>query len=200
MDNNIIPRSQLPAQPPIPAAQPAEQLDARQALALREWMRLAKSGQTPRRAAFRPDKITKALPVSTLVGVEWTDGQLSFRQRIEGKMVQTAFGESRGRSFNERFAPDHLAQSLPAFADAVRDGRVTLTSVSARTPGGARFDFTRLLLPFTDEQGRVVRVLAVYGFDTDRLINLRSPLRMTDELAGAGMQRAERAYLRLKTA
>ena len=115
-------------------------------------------------------------------------------------MVRIAFGETRGRSFNEKFAPEHLTQSLPAFSDAVRDGRVTLTTVSARTAGGASFEFTRMLLPFADEQGRVVRVLAVYGFDTDRLLNLRNPLRMTDELAGAGMERPQKAYLRLKTA
>ena len=115
-------------------------------------------------------------------------------------MVRTAFGEARGRSFNEKFAPEHLAQSLPAFSDAVRDGRVTLTTVLARTAGGAPFEFTRLLLPFSDEQGRVVRVLAVYGFDTDRLINMRNPLRMTDELAGVGMERPQNGYLRLKTA
>jgi len=115
-------------------------------------------------------------------------------------MVRIAFGETRGRSFNERFAPEHLAQSLPAFSDAVRDGRVTLTTVYACTAGGAPFEFTRMLLPFSDEENRVVRVLAVYGFDTDRLLNFRNPLRMTDELAGAGMERPQNGYLRLKTA
>ena len=200
MDKNIIPRSHLSPVPPAPPAKAADALDERQSLALREWMRLAKNAQPPRRADLRPERIRAALPVSTLVGVEWNDGRLSFRHRIEGKMVRIAFGETRGRSFNEKFAPDHLAQSLPAFSDAVRDGRVTLTTVSARTAGGAPFEFTRMLLPFADEQGRVVRVLAVYGFDTDRLLNLRNPLRMTDELAGAGMERPQKAYLRLKTA
>jgi len=200
MDRNIIPRSHLRPQTPVPAARQAESLDERQALALREWMRLSVDGKPPLRSAFHPERITKALPVSTLVGVEWNDGHLSFRQRIEGRMVVTAFGDGRGRRFDEKFAPDYLAQSLPAFSDAVRDGRVTLTSVSARTAGGAPFDFTRLLLPFTDENGRVTRVLAVYGFDVNRLINLRTPLQMTDEIVGAGMQRAQRAYLRLKTA
>lgn len=200
MDKNIIQRSNLQPAPATPPSTAADALDQRQALALREWMRLAKNGHPPRRADLRPERIREALPVSTLVGVEWNDGRLSFRHRIEGKMVRTAFGETRGRSFNEKFAPEHLAQSLPAFSDAVRDGRVTLTTVSARTAGGAPFEFTRMLLPFSDDQGRVARVLAVYGFDTDRLINLRNPLRMTDELAGAGMERPQGTYLRLKTA
>lgn len=199
MDKNIIPHSRLSAVKPARAADPVASLDARQSLALKEWMRLSKTSNPPRRSELRPERIKQALPVSTLVGVEWTDGRLAFRHRIEGKMVQTAFGESRGRCFNEKFAPDHLAQSLPAFSDAVRDGRVTLTTVSARTAGGAPFEFTRLLLPFADDQGRVVRVLAVYGFDTDRLLNFRNPLRMTDEIAGAGMERSQGAYLRLKT-
>ena len=200
MDKNIIPRSHLSPVPPAPPAKGADALDERQSLALREWMRLAKNAQPPRRADLRPERIRAALPVSTLVGVEWTNGRLSFRHRIEGKIVRIAFGETRGRSFNEKFAPEHLAQSLPAFSDAVRDGRVTLTTVSARTAGGAPFEFTRMLLPFADEHGRVVRVLAVYGFDTDRLLNFRNPLRMTDELAGAGMERPQNGYLRLKTA
>ncbi len=200
MDKNIIPRSQLRSAPPVQSESQAESLDSRQALALREWMRLSRDDEPPARTDFRPELIAKALPVSTLVGVEWIQGRLSFRQRIEGKMVKTAFGEGRGRKFDETFAPEHLAQALPAFSDAVRNGRVTLTSVSARTIGGAPFNFTRLLLPFSDENGRVVRVLAVYGFDVNRLINLRAPLQMTDEIAGAGMQRAQRAYLRLKTA
>jgi len=137
MDKNIIPRSTLGNRPTAAIAQSVDTLDARQALALREWMRLSKGGKPPRRADFRPERITKALPVSALVAVERTNGQLSFHQRIEGKMVQVAFGEGRARSFNETFAPEHLAQALPAFSDAVRDGRVTLATVSARTAGGA---------------------------------------------------------------
>ena len=82
----------------------------------------------------------------------------------------------------------------------MRDGRVTLTRVAAHTAGGAPFNFTRLLLPFTDEKNQVVRVLAVYGFDVDRLVNLRSPLRMSQKAAVAGMHPAEQAYLRLRTA
>jgi len=115
-------------------------------------------------------------------------------------MTRIAFGERGNDSFDETFAPEHLAQALPAFTEAVRDGRVTLTRVAAHTAGGAPFNFTRLLLPFTDDQRQVNRVLAVYGFDVDRLVNLRSPLRMSEKAAVAGMQPAEGAYLRLKTA
>lgn len=200
MDKNSLSQGKLRSVASHEAGPSGGALDGRQSAALREWMRLARESQPPRRAAFRPERIWQSLPVSTLVAVDRSDGHLRFHQRIEGRMVRIAFGESRRRSFTDRFAPDHLAQSLPAFSDAVRDGQVTLTHVSAQTAMGAPFDFTRLLLPFADEEGCVTRVLAVYGFDTDRLANMRAPLQMTDEVAGAGMQRAERAYLRLKTA
>jgi len=161
MDKNIISPSPLQSVAPSSPAHAKNALDARQSLALKEWMRLAKNAQPPRRTDLRPERIREALPVSTLVGVEWNDGRLSFRHRIEGN---------------------------------------TLTTVYACTAGGAPFEFTRMLLPFSDEENRVVRVLAVYGFDTDRLLNFRNPLRMTDELAGAGMERPQNGYLRLKTA
>ena len=70
MDKNIIPRSHLSPVPPAPPAKGADALDERQSLALREWMRLAKNAQPPRRADLRPERIRAALPVSTLVGVE----------------------------------------------------------------------------------------------------------------------------------
>jgi hypothetical protein len=199
MDKNIISGGTLRAAQSVPPSQPAS-LDPRQDLALSEWRRLSKNGQPPRRADFRPERITRALPVSTLIGVERDGGTVSFCQRIEGKMTRIAFGEHGKKSFDERVAPDHLAQALPAFNEAVRDGRVTLTRVAAHTAGGAPFNFTRLLLPFTDEKNQVVRVLAVYGFDVDRLVNLRSPLRMSQKAAVAGMHPAEQAYLRLRTA
>ncbi len=200
MDNMITTDSAARSRQPIQAARPTSALDARQTLALAEWRRLSTDGIAPLRANFRPERIKDALPVSALLGVERDEERISFRQRIEGKMVQIAFGESGGESFDEVFAPEHLTQSLPEFNDAVRYGRVTLTNVSAHTAGGAPFNFTRLLLPFRDEHNRVTRVLAVYGFDTDRLTNLRSPLRMKRFAAATGMKRAERAYLRLKTA
>lgn len=200
MDNMIITNSAARSQQPMPAARPANALDARQNLALTEWRRLSTDGMVPLRADFRPERIKAALPVSALLGVEREGESISFRQRIEGKMVQIAFGDSGGESFDEVFAPEHLSESLPEFNDAVRYGRVTLTNVSAHTAGGAPFNFTRLLLPFRDPQNRVTRVLAVYGLDTDRLTNLRSPLRMNNYAAATGMKRAERAYLRLKTA
>ncbi len=200
MDNMIITNSAARSQQPMPAARQASALDARQTLALTEWRRLSADDIAPLRTDFRPERIKAALPVSAFLGVEHDGGRISFRQRIEGKMVQIAFGESGGESFNEGFAPEHLSESLPEFNDAVRYGRVTLTNVSAHTAGGAPFNFTRLLLPFRDKHNRVTRVLAVYGFDTDRLTNLRSPLRMKRFAAATGMKRAERAYLRLKTA
>jgi len=200
MDRNIIAGSTKRATQSVRPAQPKNSLDHRQNLALTEWRRLSVNGGPPRRASFRPERIRSALPVSTLLGVERDGESISFRHRIEGKMVHIAFGENRGESFDEFFAPEHLAQSLPEFNDAVLDGRVTLTSVSAHTAGGAPFNFTRLLLPFRGQHNHVTRVLAVYGFDTDRLINLRAPLRMAHFAAATGMKRAERAYLRLKTA
>ena len=179
---------------------PAASLDARQIAALTEWRRLSVNGQPPRRADFRPERIKRALPVSTLLHVEQTGGRLVFRQRIQGKMTRIAFGESDNTSFDETFAPEHLAQAFPAFTEAVRDGRVTLTRVAAHTAGGANFNFTRLLLPFTDAENQVTRVLAVYGFDAERLANLRTPLRLSEQPAVAGMQPADSAYLRLKSA
>lgn len=199
MDKNIISSGTLRAAQDVQPPQPAS-LDARQDLALSEWRRLSAKGQPPRRSDFRPERITRALPVSTLIGVERNDGRVSFCQRIEGKMARIAFGEHGKSSFDESFAPEHLAQALPAFNEAVRDGRVTLTRVAAHTAGGAPFNFTRLLLPFSDGNNQIVRVLAVYGFDVDRLANLRSPLRMATTPAVAGMQPAEQAYLRLRTA
>jgi len=200
MENNSIAGSTTRPRPPVRPVQQANSLDKRQNLALTEWRRLSTEGMPPLRSTFRPERIKMALPVSSLLGVEREGERISFRHRIEGKMVQIAFGENRGETFDEFFAPEHLAQSLPEFNDAVLDGRVTLTSVSARTASGAPFNFTRLLLPFRGRQNHVTRVLAVYGLDTDRLINLRSPLRMAHFAAATGMKRAERAYLRLKTA
>lgn len=200
MDNTLISRERPRVSAPVPVQRPADGLDARQSLALREWRRLSKDGKPPLRAAFRPDRIVKALPVSTLLGVDWAAGRVTLTHRIEGGMVQLAFGNRRSGRGGDRFCLDRLPDALPALDEALRRGSVTLSSLMARTVGGAAFEYSRLLLPFADETGCIVRLLAVYGFDTDRLQNMRGPLRWTNEFSGTAAPRASRDYLRLKTA
>ena len=184
-----------------PSASPvASGLDARQILALNEWRRLSRTACPPLRSALRPDRIAPALPVSTLMIVDWAAGHITLTHRIEGGMVQLAFGRRRTARGGDRFRLDRLPVLLPALDEAVTAGSVTLTGVQARTAGGAAFDYSRLLLPFADENGRVVRLLAVYGFDTDRLQNMRRPLRWTNEFNATGAARDRRDYMRLKTA
>lgn len=174
-------------------------VDDRQAHVLREWVWLCGSGAMPDRAALKPERIVDALPVSALIGVEWNDAQPVFRARIEGRMVIVAFGESRGRSFDAMFSSAHLEQVLPAFHEAAHRGRVTLTPVAAKTRDGRSFDYTRLLLPFADDAGQVVRILAVYGFDPTKLSTLTEPLAIGDVLPPPGTRRVVAGQLRLRT-
>jgi hypothetical protein len=202
MDSSLISldRKRAALRPAPPANHAAGGLDARQSLALGEWRRLSRQASPPLRSALRPDRIIKALPVSTLMIVDWSAGHITLTHRIEGGMVQLAFGARRTGRGGDRFRLDHLCTLLPALNEAVTEGSVTLTGVHARTAGGAKFDYSRLLLPFADESGRVVRLLAVYGFDTDRLQNMRRPLRWTNEFSAEGTARSGRDYMRLKTA
>lgn len=202
MDSSLISLDQKRAarRPATPAPSVAGALDARQTLALNEWRRLSRTACPPLRSALRPDRIAKALPVSTLMIVDWAAGHITLTHRIEGGMVQLAFGGRRTGRGGDRFRLDRLASLLPALNEAVTEGSVTLTGAHARTAGGAAFDYSRLVLPFADESGRVVRLLAVYGFDTDRLQNMRGPLRWTNEFNGKGSARSGRDYMRLKTA
>lgn len=200
MEIHTIAEEPVPAKPPLRTLNETCSLDCRQTLALSEWRRLSENGRPPKRTGFRPERIKAALPVSTLLGVDQSGRRISFHHRIEGTMAQIAFGEHDRQPFDYFFAPDHYAQSFPEFHDAVRYGHVTLTNVAASTIQGAPFDFTRLLLPFCGQNDEVTRILVVYGFDTKRLLNLCAPLRMRRTATTTRIRRAERSYLRLKTA
>lgn len=175
-------------------------VDEAQAHALREWLRLSgENGAIPHRSSLRPERLVPALPATTLIGVDWQDGRPVFRPRIEGRMPVVAFGESRGRSFEQMYAPSHLEQVLPAFHEAAHRGRVTLTPVATRTGSGEPFVYTRLLLPFVDDTSRVVRILAVYGFDIAKLSTLSGPLDIGDVIPMPSTRRVMAGNLHLRT-
>lgn len=196
--------SPTPGDPAIPEAiRDAHNLlgvvDEAQAVALKEWLALTEDTSIPHRSGLKPERIVPALPASTLVEVDWNGAQPAFRPRIEGCMVAVAFGESRGRLFEETYAPAHLEQVLPAFREAAHRGRVTLTPVAAKTAAGEPFVYTRLLLPLTDENGRVVRILAVYSFDLERLAALTEPLDIGDVITTNVSRRALAGSMQLRT-
>lgn len=174
-------------------------VDETQGAALKEWLSQTQETPIPPRKALKPERISKSLPSASLIGVDWENEQPTFRSRIEGRIVAIAFGESRGRSFRETFSPKHLEQVLPAFHEAAHRGRVTLTPVVTKTSNGAPFVYTRLLLPYADETGRVARILAVYGFDTERLATLQEPLDIGDVIPAASARRHKSGNVRQHT-
>ena len=153
--------------------------DERQALALDLWLAASQNGVLPLRTALRPERLGDALPVASLVHVDRSGLRPIFRSRIEGRLVVVAFGEPRGRTFRETYAESHLAKVLPIFEQAAR-GRASLTHIAARTAEGAPFDYTRLLLPWAEPDGKVSRLLSVYSFDVEALAGLSGPLDIGD--------------------
>ena len=190
----------MPAPGVVPLAEPLlELVDRRQAIALLAWLRARGSGPLPHRRALKPEGIAAALPVAALVGVDWSAERPSYRARIEGRWVAAAFGEARGRSFRQTFKPTHLGHVLPAF-DRAAKGEVGFSPMASKTSDGRDFIYSRLLLPWKGDSGRVSRILAVFGFDTDRLALLGGPLDVGDVIPAASVRRHMAGHLRLQSA
>lgn len=151
-------------------------LDPRQALAYQEWQRLQTSDTAPRQRDFRPDRIARALPASALLHVEGHGDAIQFIQRLEGRFVVLAFGEGSGRNIEELYSDTHLDAIMPRYLEIALTGEPALTWCKAPMRDRKLFHYTRLILPFIDEQGRVNRLLVVFHFDAVALSRLSSPL------------------------
>jgi hypothetical protein len=151
-------------------------LDQRQALAYDQWKALSTGGQTPLRQQFRPDRIVQALPAAMLLHVDRGDFGVRFRQRLEGRFVTLAFGEGLGRTIEDIYTDEHLFDVMPRYLEAAITGDPAMTRCSVPQEKQESFNFTRLILPYAGEDGRVNRLFSVFHFDPVALARLSGPL------------------------
>ena len=153
-------------------------LDQRQTLALREWQRLSVDGAMPLQKDFRPDRIVRALPAAMLLHVERGSFGIRFHQRLEGRFVVLAFGEGQNRAIDDLYTDEHLFGTIPRYLEAATTGEPAATRCTSPKRDGDPFDYTRLILPFAGENGKVNRLFVVFHFDPVALARLPGPLKV----------------------
>ena len=127
---------------------------------LLDWWFAARGGRAmPSRADFDPVEHPRFLPRIFLVEIASTPPH--FVNRLCGTEIDEQQGYSMtGKPFEETFAGALLDFTTERFADVAFNGLITCYStIFTMEEDGARTQFTRLLLPFSDDGQRVDMVL-----------------------------------------
>lgn len=167
-------------------------LDQRQTLAYQQWKELSlTTGMPPRQREFRPDRIVRTLPASMLLHVERGDAGVRFRQRLEGRFVTLAFGDGMGRLIEDIYNDEYLFDLMPRYLEAAMTGDPAMTRCVVAQDKDDSFSFTRLILPFAGNDGKVNRLFVVFHFDPIALARLSAPLKIHRQILP---ELARRAY------
>ncbi len=159
------------------------ELDYRQTLAYTEWQQLAIDGNTPLQRDFRPDRISRALPSAVLLHVKNDGSRIRFQQRLEGRIVVLALGEGSGKDIETIYTDEHLGDVMPRYLESATTGDMAMTRCTAPQRNGEPFEFTRLILPFTGQDGIVNRLLVVFHFEAVALSHLSGPLAVRRDVS-----------------
>lgn len=130
------------------------------------WASRRGDNDVPFQHDIDPLDIQTLLPVINMVDVVGFEGGYRLRHAVVGADLSDRFQSNHvGMWFHDLYTPEHLAEQMPAYVEAIEGRTCTLGLIRLEDAGVDLIRYHRLIMPLSGEHGEIARLFILFAFE-----------------------------------